>query len=181
MCIIDPMHNLPLGTAKHIVEVRKSMKILTDKNFEDIQKRVNNFTTLNDIGRIPSKISSHFSGFTAEQWRNWAILFSLPTLKSILPRRHYQCWHLFVKACYHLCRRSITSHDIDAADQLLMEFYTNFVSLYGKNNRNRNPNLHICECVRDCGPVYSFWLFSFEYNGVLESYQTHAIKISASN
>ena len=39
MCIIDPMHNLLLGTTKHMVEVWKSMIILTEKNFEDIQKR----------------------------------------------------------------------------------------------------------------------------------------------
>ena len=84
MCIIDPMHNL-LGTANHMVEVWKSMKILTEKNFEDIQKRVDSFTTLNDIGRIPLKISSHFYGFTAEQWRSWTTLFSLPALKAILP------------------------------------------------------------------------------------------------
>ena len=75
-----------------------------------------------------------------------------------------QCWYLFVKACYHLCRRSITYCDIDAADQLLMEFYTKFVTLCGKDNCNPNLHLHghICECVRDYGPVYSFRLFSIQ-------------------
>ena len=157
MCIIDPMHNLLFGTAKHMVEVWKSMKILTEKSFEDIQKRVDSFTTPNDLQYLQRYLVI-FLGLQAEQWRNWTILFSLPALKTILPHRHYQCWHRFVKACYYLCRRMITSHDIDAADQLLMELYTNFVSLYGRDNCNPNLHLHghLRECIRDYGPVYSF-------------------------
>ena len=44
MCIIDPMHNLLLGTAKHMIEVWKSLKMITDKQFADIQKRIDSFT-----------------------------------------------------------------------------------------------------------------------------------------
>ena len=33
---------------------------------------------------------------------------------------------------------------------------------------------HIIECVKDYGPIYSFWLFSFErYNGILGNYPTN--------
>ena len=32
---------------------------------------------------------------------------------------------------------------------------------------------HLKECILDFGPVYGFWLFSFEwYNGILEDYHT---------
>ena len=36
------------------------------------------------------------------------------------------------------------------------------------------PNMHmhcyLADCVRDFGPIYGFWLFSFErYNGLLEN------------
>lgn len=181
MLVVDPMHNLFLGTAKHMVEVWKSLKFLTDKDFVQIQRRVDCFTTPNDLGRIPSKIASNFSGFTAEQWKNWTVFFSLYALKDILPARHYNCWHLFVKACYHLCRRRISLADTNEADRFLMEFYEEFVTLYGKDWCTPNMHLHghLHECVKDYGPVYSFWLFSFErFNGILGSYHTNSHNIS---
>ena len=33
---------------------------------------------------------------------------------------------------------------------------------------------HIIDCIKDYGPVYSFWLFSFErYNGLLGNFRTN--------
>ena len=40
--------------------------------------------------------------------------------------------------------------------------------------------LHIRDCIRDYGPTYAFWCFSFErYNGVLGQFKTnnHAISV----
>ena len=84
-------------------------------------------------------------------------------------------------SCYCLCRRTITTSQIDEADNYLMEFYSRIVTLYG--NAACNPNLHLHghlhECVKDYGPVYSFWLFAFErLNGILGSYHTNSRNIS---
>lgn len=83
MCIIDPMHNLLLGTGKHIICVWKEHGLLSSQQLDEIQQKVDSFTVPDDVGRIPTKISSGFSGFKAEQWRNWTILFSLYCLKDI--------------------------------------------------------------------------------------------------
>ena len=84
MCIIDPMHNLLLGTAKHMVATWKVERILKEKEFSIIQSRVDSFNCPNDIGRIPLKIASSFSGFTADQWKNWTI-FQLERRSSLSP------------------------------------------------------------------------------------------------
>ncbi len=76
MCIVDPMYNL-LGTAKHMLSV------WTD--FNDIQSEVDSFSTPEDVGCIPTKIASGFSGFKADQWCNWTTISSLYCLKDILP------------------------------------------------------------------------------------------------
>lgn len=35
-------------------------------------------------------------------------------------------------------------------------------------------HMHILNCIKDYGPIYSFWLFSFErYNGLLGNYRTN--------
>ena len=76
MCVIDPMHNILLGTSKMMVELWKSDSILSEADFDLIQLRVDSFVSPSEIGWIPTKISSSFSGFTAEQWKNWTIYFS---------------------------------------------------------------------------------------------------------
>ena len=73
MCIVDPMHNLLLGTSEMMVELWKSSGMLSVKDFEVIQPKVDSFICPSDIGQMPSKISSSFSGFTAEQWKSWTI------------------------------------------------------------------------------------------------------------
>ena len=102
MCVIDPMHNLLSGTAKHCIDIWKSTGLLSSDHFCDIQKKVDNFTCPNDVGRIPSKIQSSFSGFTADQWKSWTVLFSLYCLKNILPSELQDaddCMLRFCKVC----------------------------------------------------------------------------------
>ena len=67
------MHNLLLNTAKHVF----SKNVINKSQFANIQDIVDSFVTPPDIGRIPSKIMSGFSGFTAEQWRNWILIFAV--------------------------------------------------------------------------------------------------------
>ena len=176
-----PMHNLLLGTARHMISIWKELNILKESDFHNIQANVDAFTTPDDVGRIPTKISSSFSGFTAEQWRNWTLIFSLYSLKDILPYRHYQCWHLFANACYKFCRRSIKV-DVDLGDKFILDFCQNFEQLYGGKFCNVNLHLHthLASCIADFGPVYTFWLFSFEQmNGILGAFHTNCRDVSS--
>ena len=181
MCVIDPMHNLLLGTGKHMIEMWKKSGILTSNDFALIQEKVDSFIAPSDIGRLPLKISSGFSGFTADQWKNWIIFYSLFALKDALPWKHYNCWHYFVKICYLLCRRTITQEQLHECDLLIDTFCTTFVHLYGADHCTINMHLHghLPDCVRDYGPVYSFWCFAFErMNGILGDYHTNNHHIS---
>ena len=40
------------------------------------------------VGRLPLKIGTGFSGFTADQWRNWTVGFSAIVLRGVLPAEH---------------------------------------------------------------------------------------------
>ena len=91
--IIDPMHNLFLGLAKSILKVWKENDLIGEKDFELLQRRVNAVVPPPEIGRIPSKIATGFSGFTADQWKNWVCYYSAFALKGILRREQ---WHLGV-------------------------------------------------------------------------------------
>ena len=42
------------------------------------------------------ELSSGFAGFTADQWKNWAVVNSPVVLQGIVPNEHLQYWLLFV-------------------------------------------------------------------------------------
>ena len=127
-------------------------------------------------------MSAEFPTFTADQWKNWTIVYSLVALKDILPPDHYDCWSYFVQACQYLSSRAIHPAVLNQAHSLLVRFCQCFEALYGSVSCTMNMHLHchLAECVREHGPVYSFWLFSFErYNGILGAIHTniHAIEV----
>ena len=129
------------------------------------------------IGRIPRKIGSQngFSTITADEWKNWIILYSVFALDGILPPLHFQCWCLFVKACRLVCQLVINDDDIQSAHEILLQFCNAFEHLYGKESCTPNMHLacHLRESLIDYGPLAAFSAYSFEcYNGALERIKT---------
>ena len=55
--VIDPMHNLLLGTGKYLMTLWKEQQILSKSEFEDIQAFVNSIKVPPNVGRIPIPIS----------------------------------------------------------------------------------------------------------------------------
>ena len=168
--VIDPMHNLFLGTAKHILSIWKDLKLLSSSDFSTIQQRMEAANVPVDIGRIPLKIDSGMSGMTADQWKNWTCIYSLYLLNGLLPSEHLNCWWLFVQACILICQPIISDANIDKADSLLLEFCKVFEQIYGSRSCTINIHLHchLIECLRDYGPAHATWCFGFERcNGIL--------------
>ena len=94
-------------------------------------------------------------------------------LKGILPTQHLECWRYFVLASRLLCKMSISKDEIDLADTLLLKFCCKVEELYGKNFITPNMHLHchLKESLYNYGPVYNFWLYSYErYNRILEHF-----------
>ncbi len=67
MHVIDPMHNLYLGTGKQMINIWIKNRSLITSHFVEIQKFVDSIVVPSDVGRIPRKIGSGFSGFKADQ------------------------------------------------------------------------------------------------------------------
>ena len=171
MLLIDPMHNLYLGSAKHILKaIWIERNILTYSNFEVIQNRVDKCIVPTDIGRIPHKMLSGFSSFTADQFKNWVIYFSLIALRGILCDEHLECWRHFVLACRLLSQHQLSRDNVILADALLLKFCRRNEYLYGASvvTPNMHFHCHLKSCLLDFGPLHGFWCFPFErYNGLL--------------
>ena len=113
---------------------------------------------------------SGFSSFTADQFKNWIVYYSLVAMRGILTDAHLECWRHFALACRILVKFELTHADILLADALLLQFCKRTERLYGKSALTPNMHLHchLKECILDFGPIHSFWCFSFErYNGIL--------------
>ena len=172
--VIDPMHAVFLGLAKHTTRIWKDGGIICPKLYPIIQERVDLMVPPSKIGRIPRKIGAGFASFTAEEWKHWILIYSLYALHELIPDVHYNCWSTFVLACRLLCLPIITRAQICEAHVLLVDFCSTFQRLYGNEscNPNMHMSLHLRECMLDFGPFSSFWCFPFErYNGTLESFK----------
>jgi len=97
------MHNLMLGKAKHVLSVWISEGILTDSKLKIVEQ----IKCPHGTGRLPTKIGSGFSGFTADQWRIWTTIYSAIALKGIIPKEHLHCWLLYVRVCTLLFSRTV--------------------------------------------------------------------------
>ena len=175
--VVEPMHNLYLGIAKHTTSTWKDRNILKADDFSLIQEKIDLLIPPPKIGRIPRKIGSQtgFSAITADEWKNWIIMYSVYALDGILPPEDFHCWCLFVKACMLTCQLVITDEDIQHAHETLLQFCNEFQTLYGKECCTPNMHMacHLSDNLRDYGPLAAFWGYSFErYNGILESIKT---------
>ena len=129
-----------------------------------------------NIGRIPLKIESGFSGFTADQWKHLVIIYSLICMKRYLTESEYLCWQKYVQAVSLFCSRMITHNNVTIADKLIHEFCLQFEELYGSEKCTQNLHLpcHMSESIINFGPASTFWLFTFErINGIFGKFHTN--------
>lgn len=171
MLVIDPMHNLFLGIAKHFTKkILVGKQILQEESFSIIQNRIDALVVPSDIGRIPHKIMSSFYNLTADQYKNWVVHYSIICLHGMLPPDALECWRHFVLACRLLCKSELKQDDVTIADALILQFCCRTERMFGKDviTPNMHMSCHLRDCILDYGPLIHFWLFAFErFNGIL--------------
>ena len=70
MTILDPMHNLFLGTAKRCFNLWRDFKIINDEGLGIIQERIESTVCPTDVGKFPQNVASSFGSFNADQWKS---------------------------------------------------------------------------------------------------------------
>ena len=110
------------------------------------------------IGRIPTKIESGFAAFTADQFKNWVLYYSLLSLHGILINVDIECWKHFVLACRIICSKQIRKERLQLADALLLKFCSRTKRQYGEEAISPSMHMicHLKECILDYGPLHEF-------------------------
>jgi hypothetical protein len=165
--VVDPMHCLFLGIAKYII---KSIFInqgkLSMEQLRVAQKRMDYVELPSDIGRIPPKIAigEGFSKLTADQWKTFIMIYSTNILWDMLDNNDRKILGHFVRACNLLVTRIITEDDLKEVQERLKDMAHLIENTYGPEfiTSNIHLALHIPDCCRDYGSIYSYWLFPFE-------------------
>ena len=62
MSIVDPMHNLFLGTAKKMLLIWKELGYLSKPTLEKLQEKTDSFIVPCDVGKVLQKTISRFDG-----------------------------------------------------------------------------------------------------------------------
>ena len=83
------MQNLYLGSAKHVLKrIWIEQGLLNSKSLDVVQDLIDSILPPPYLGKIPHKIASGCSGFTADQFKNWTNIFSMMVVRDILPAEH---------------------------------------------------------------------------------------------
>ncbi|OAD78060.1 hypothetical protein PHYBLDRAFT_141922 [Phycomyces blakesleeanus NRRL 1555(-)] len=141
-----------------------------------MQKIVENMTLLPDYTMLRSKISKGFPFINADEWKSWCLVYSPVVLQGVLPKQKFENWMFFVNACRFLTKPNVSKDDIQSAHIALEKFGKDCERLYSKDllSPNMHLHLHLRNTIKDLGPVYGYWLFSFErYNSVLKNINTN--------
>ena len=181
MHVIDPMHNLMLGVAKHTFKVWIELGVISETQLAKIDKRMLKIKVPSDIGRIARSLSVSYKSMKADEWKHWTLVYSMFSLQGVISVRDLNIWCLFVNACMIICKRSITMTEAEQAHNLLKMFCLQFQSKYGREYcvPNMHLMLHLKQCIQEYGSVYGFWCFGFErFNGIVGNYHTNNTALS---
>ena len=117
-----------------------------------------------EFSRPPRSIQKHFKYWKASELRNWLLFYSLPLLLDYLPSLYWHHYALLVCAVHILLGDRITLAQVDAAEQMLVDFYLLMPHLYGERSCTANLHLltHLAKYVRLWGPLWTQSAFAFE-------------------
>ncbi|OAD74310.1 hypothetical protein PHYBLDRAFT_167725 [Phycomyces blakesleeanus NRRL 1555(-)] len=155
--IIDPIHNLFLGTPKRLMNRWIKDEDIQDSDFAAMQKIAETMIVPGGYTSLNSKIGKQFLYMKADKLK-------------------FKNWINFVDARCLLIKPTITFNEVNTAHQFLQTFCTRYDELYNAKilTCNMHLHLHLQNTICDFGPVYGYWLFGFErFNELLKNLKTN--------
>lgn len=118
-----------------------------------------------DVSRLPRSLDER-KYWKGSEWKSFLLYYSLIVMPGILSAKFVSHWFLLVFSVHILLQDSATLVDVDAAERSLQEFVVGVHTLYGEEYCTFNVHqlLHLCDAVRNFGPLWAFSCFRFESN-----------------
>ncbi|XP_053387539.1 uncharacterized protein LOC128551126 [Mercenaria mercenaria] len=166
---VDYMHMLCLGLVRLLLNLwfnvsNSSQVFSVYSDVKIVDDRLENIKVPYFIKRKPRSISDNLKFWKAAELRSWFYYYSVPCLTGILQPRYLYHYCAFLQAMFLLNQSSISQSDILKSEALLRYFVFLLPTLYGEKclTLNAHSLLHLPECVKELGPLWSYSCFSFE-------------------
>ena len=103
---------------------------------------MNGFKILSDLERIPGKIhcGEGFSNFTADQWRNFFLIYATVVLWDHLSAKDRKILTYFVRVCTILVKRIVEVGDMKEAHEELIKIIKLIKEHYGEGKITLLPS-----------------------------------------
>lgn len=171
---IDYMHGVLLGVEKLLLEIWFSQKFSGKpyslySNINVVNEKLINIRPTLDVKRLPRSILD-LQYWKASEYRSFLLFYSAPLLHGILDYERFAHYLLLVNSMHILLKCGSTETDLIRAEQMLFQFCEGVAHFYDECFMRLNVHqlLHLADCVRYLGPLYTSSCFSFEdKNGVL--------------
>lgn len=175
---IDYMHAVLLGVTKKIIgfwtlsTYHKQPFYINKTRQKILNFRLSKIKNPSYISRRPRSLK-FFHLFKASELRN-LLLYYIPIItENILPQKYIEHIKLLSSSIYTLLKPDISNSELDQVEEKLTHFVREYQRYYGKINMTMNVHslLHLVDCVRNFGPMWTFSMFTFEsYNALLKSF-----------
>ena len=114
-----------------------------------------------DIGRIPSNINgkTNLTSFTADQWKNFPLIYAWPCLSGLLSTNAYKSICLLCEIVELIAKPIYNIEDITTLYRKWNDHHKMYASVYGKWEVSVNYHfaLHIPDLISDYGPPQVYW------------------------
>ena len=166
---IDYMHSVLKGVVRMLLKfwfdsTNHSQPFYLGRHINELDKVLLTQQPPTEFSRPPRSIKKHLKYWKASELRNWLLFYSLPLLLNKLPPLFWHHYALLVCALHILLSDSIEPSQIDAAEQMILNFYKLLPELYGDSSYTHNAHLlcHLIKFVRLWGPLWTHSAFDFE-------------------
>ncbi|RPA80260.1 hypothetical protein BJ508DRAFT_197597, partial [Ascobolus immersus RN42] len=106
--------------------------------------------------------------YKAEEWKHWALRYSVIYLKGVLPEPFYRPYVKLVEAIRMCSEYEIDREDVATIRESIVAFAKHYEKDYYQYDFKKiaccrnvfHQILHVADCLLDCGPgfVYAQWL-----------------------
>lgn len=121
----------------------------------------------------PPRSLDYLKTFKSSEFRSLLLYFLPICLEGLLPVKYIGNFRILSSSIYILLQSTISNDELEEVEKTLKRFVINYQKHYGEVSMTMNVHqiLHLVDCVRNFGPLWSFSMFPFEaYNGLLKSF-----------
>lgn len=165
MLVIEPMHCLLLGLIKSVIRLLMDTQHITDAMLHSMEERMKTVKIPREhSGRFRGKIGSRFSGFTADEYKTFALSFSCWLFAEHLPDDVYAMWCSLVEAVELWYTASVSERNLSRGLHAYIAFEAAFEALFTTKavTFNQHNAFHFPDDVRNFGSPYGYHSFFLE-------------------